>query len=877
MNIERKNVHFQNSFSLVPQPLLHNAIQQIKKPLEYSAKNSFANIERVRDLEKTVSTWVERIDSADITAHQKKMLLQFQLLFRQYDKKAVAEKIHVIQTAFDLLKQLDTVIVDINEQTPEVEQQSQPFPPNFRNEAHEPEALPKTTYDLSVPIQYVKGVGPKRARLLKKLGVHTIEQALFFFPRRYEDRCRIEKIISLRPSNQPTTVYGIIRQRGVTITPKQKTKIFELMIGDETGVFTAKWFNQGYLRKIFTPDMHVVLSGKITMNRYGGMEMIQPEYEILGKTEADEELLHTGRIVPIYSLTDGLYQKEMRKIMKSIVDRYASSIEENLPDALLKKYWFLPLQEALRRIHFPQHTDDVALLNQEKSPAHQRMIFDEFFLLELGMGLKRKRMLSHEKGIAFRFAGMLEHHLRQTLPFPLTSAQNRVIQEIQNDMRSSHPMNRLLQGDVGSGKTLVALMAILSVIEAGYQGAIMVPTEILAEQHFRKISAYIQQLNPQLTHPPSQQSERFRKMIQPDLYSTTPLQQISACLLTGGLRKREREDLLQKVERGEIQLIVGTHALIQHDVSFHNLGLIVIDEQHKFGVMQRATLKAKGYNPDVLIMTATPIPRTLSLTVYGDLDVSVLDELPPGRTPVVTKRFYETNREKSYRLITSEVKQGRQVYIVYPLVEESEKLDLKAATEMSEHLAKDVFPQYRIGLVHGRMKSEEKDRHMLAFKNHELDILVSTTVLEVGIDVPNATVMLIEHAERFGLSQLHQLRGRVGRGSGKSYCLLMTAYPMSNEARKRLDAMVETTDGFVIAERDLEIRGPGEFFGTKQSGVPDLNVANLMRDVKLLEYARQEAFAIIEEDPSLSHPQHHAVKKALEQRWKKSLDLISVG
>lgn len=405
----------------------------------------------------------------------------------------------------------------------------------------------------------------------------------------------------------------------------------------------------------------------------------------------------------------------------------------------------------------------------------------------------------------------------------------------------------------------------------------MVPTEILAEQHFRKISTYLQQLNTKLAQENSQNSETLQESLQPDLYPSTISGQINACLLTGGLKKREREDRLLKIERGEIDLIVGTHALLQHDVTFHNLGLIVIDEQHKFGVMQRATLKAKGYNPDVLIMTATPIPRTLSLTVYGDLDVSVLNELPPGRTPVVTKRFYEKIREKAYRRISEEIKCGRQAYIVYPLVEESENLDLKAATEMSEHLSKEVFSDYRVGLVHGRMKAEEKDRQMITFKNHELDILVSTTVLEVGIDVPNATVMLIEHAERFGLSQLHQLRGRVGRGSGKSYCLLMTAYPLSDDARKRLDAMVETTDGFVIAERDLEIRGPGEFFGTRQSGLPDLNIANLIRDVELLEYAREEAFSIIREDPALTLPQHSTVKNALEQRWKKSLDLISVG
>jgi ATP-dependent DNA helicase RecG len=548
-----------------------------------------------------------------------------------------------------------------------------------------------------------------------------------------------------------------------------------------------------------------------------------------------------------------------------------------LPTAIQHKHGLFPLSEALRRIHFPENSDDVSLLNAEKSPAHQRLIFDEFFLLELGMGLKRHHVLTEEHGIAFQFQGRIEQHLRHSLGFPLTAAQNRVIEEIQQDMRSSRPMHRLLQGDVGSGKTLVALCALLAAIEAGYQGAIMVPTEILAEQHFRKIRAYVHHLNQQLMQESSRRIAQPPPSSQPDLYADPVPPAITTCLLTGGLKRKEREDRLLRIERGEIDLIVGTHALLQHDVTFHNLGLIVIDEQHKFGVMQRATLKAKGYNPDVLIMTATPIPRTLSLTVYGDLEVSILDELPPGRTPVITQRFYESNRQKAYRLIADEVQRGRQVYIVYPLVEESENLDLKAATEMSEHLAHDIFPQFRVGLVHGRMKPEDKDQQMLAFKQHALDILVSTTVLEVGIDVPNATVMLIEHAERFGLSQLHQLRGRVGRGSSKSYCLLMTAFPMSEDARRRLDAMVETTDGFVIAERDLAIRGPGEFFGTKQSGLPDLHVANLIRDARLLEAAREEAFTIIRTDPSFALPEHAPIKNALEQRWQKSLDLISIG
>lgn len=864
--------------------LLHDAIQRIRKPLNYSSKDNFAHIERIRDLEKTIASWFEHANTFELPASQKERLSEFRELFRHYDEKPVTEKISIIQRASQLLQELDTKAVTPSasgDNTLDLTQRTSPTSetkhPAREEQSFAASPAPEVQYNLSLEIQYAKGVGPKRARLLQRLGIFTIQQALFFFPRRYEDRRRIEKIAFLRPAEHPTTVYGIVKQSGVTVTPKQRTKIFELVIGDDTGIFTAKWFNQGYLRKIFKPDMQVVLSGKISMNRYGGIEMIQPEYEILNKADVEEELLHTGRIVPIYPLTDGLYQKDMRKIMKQCVDRYTSSVEESLPAGIRKKYRFLALHDALQRVHFPQNTDDINLLNQEKSPAHQRLIFDEFFLLELGMGLKRQRMLTQEKGIAFQFQGTIEHYLRHALPFPLTSAQNRVIHEIQQNMRSTQPMNRLLQGDVGSGKTLVALLALLSAVEAGYQGVIMVPTEILAEQHVRKLSAYIQRLNEHLERVPLQQSEWPIEASQPDLYASSPEQPIKLCLLTGGLKKREREERLQQIERGEINLIVGTHALIQHDVVFHRLGLIVIDEQHKFGVMQRATLKAKGYNPDVLIMTATPIPRTLSLTVYGDLDVSILDELPPGRTPVITKRFYEQNREKAYRLIDEEIQRGRQVYIVYPLVEESEKLDLKAATEMSEHLAHDVFPQYRIGLVHGRLKAEEKDRQMLAFKDHNLDILVSTTVLEVGIDVPNATVMLIEHAERFGLSQLHQLRGRVGRGSQRSYCLLMTAYPMSNEARRRLDAMVETTDGFVIAERDLEIRGPGEFFGTKQSGLPDLHIANLVRDVRILEYAREEAFAIIRKDWMLTLPEHQTIKQALEQRWKKSLDLISIG
>lgn len=837
---------------------IQTLIQRIKNPLTYAARHDFAQIERILDLEKTITAWGQQAAACSLSPSQRERLQQFLTLFQGYDTLSTPDKIDRVTRAFPLLEQLERPApAPATSPAPPPPERPGPAPAGSTAEApaRNDQSAPKEPEELTRPVQFARGVGPRRAKLLNKLGIFTVQDALFTLPRRYEDRRQIAKIARLRPGDAFQTVYGVVKIGDVTTTSHKRRKIFELIIGDSTGTLHAKWFNQVFLKKIFKPDMPVVLSGKVSMNRYGGIEMVQPEYEILDQADPDEELLHTGRIVPIYPLTERLYQKDMRKLMKQVVDDYVSAVRDELPDDILHRHHLMPLPQALSRLHFPDNADDVALLNRETSPAHRRLIFDEFFLLELGMGLKRQHVMTHEQGIAFQFEGRLERRLREHLPFALTGAQDRVVQEIQADMRSPRPMNRLLQGDVGAGKTLVALLALLAAIEAGYQCALMVPTEILAEQHYHKVLDFLAHLNAHLPEP----------------------DRIIAGLLSGSLKKQARDGLLAGIERGEIQLVVGTHALIQHDVTFHRLGCIVIDEQHKFGVMQRASLKAKGYQPDVLIMTATPIPRTLSLTVYGDLDISILDELPPGRTPVITKRFYDKNRAMAYQRISREIDHGRQAYIVYPLVEESEKLDLKAATEMAEHLGAEVFPDYRVGLVHGRMKGEEKERQMTAFKAHELDILVSTTVLEVGIDVPNATVMLIEHAERFGLSQLHQLRGRVGRGRQQSFCLLMTAFPISNDARRRLDAMVETTDGFVIAERDLEIRGPGEFFGTKQSGLPDLRIANLVRDVQVLDQARREAFALLNDDPKLQRPRHQPIRAALEQRWKKSLDLISIG
>ena len=486
------------------------------------------------------------------------------------------------------------------------------------------------------------------------------------------------------------------------------------------------------------------------------------------------------------------------------------------------------------------------VLNNHRSDGHRRIIFDEFFFLELGLALK-KRGLTLETGIPFQTDGTLAQRLLDLLSFQLTRAQDKVWAEIREDLERPHPMNRLIQGDVGSGKTVVALLASLYVVECGYQAAIMAPTEVLVEQHYLNLHRWVEPLG------------------------------VKVALLTSSIKGSEREDLYDRIRRGDIQLVIGTHAVIQEAVEFQRLGLAIIDEQHKFGVVQRGLLKKKGENPDVLVMTATPIPRTLAMTIYGDLDVSLIDEMPPGRMPVETKVFHESARGRVYRIVEEEVRKGRQAFIVYPLVEESEKLDLKDATRMAEHLQKDIFPEFRIGLLHGRMKSDEKEAIMMEFKEGKIQILVATTVIEVGIDIPNASVMVVEHAERFGLSQLHQLRGRIGRGRYPSKCILLAQYRSSEEARVRLRAMERTSDGFQIAEEDLNLRGPGEFFGIRQSGLPDFRVAHLVRDTPILIEARKEAFQLIQEDPELAHPSHAALKNILRKRWRERLELASIG
>ncbi len=694
-------------------------------------------------------------------------------------------------------------------------------------------------------VQYIKGVGPKRAFLLGKLNIFTFEDLLYFVPFRYEDRSEIKKIAQVE-AGKTETVVGEVMAVSLTETPRRRMKIVDLAISDASGVLHAKWFNQQYLKGYFKKGDRIMLSGQIKAKTYGGyrLEMESPIYERL---DQNEDSLHMDRIVPVYHETKGWTSKQMRTLMRQVLERYVADIPEMLPFHLILKYQFSPLSEAIAQVHFPDKETKLHLLNDGRSRAHRRLIFDELYLLQTGLALRKKGIREKIPGIAFDVDERFQKPLRKLLPFLLTDAQERVLRDINLDMAGAHAMNRLIQGDVGSGKTIVALLSILIAIKNGYQTALMAPTEILAVQHFLSLKGYL---------------ESLRKTV---------------VLLTSDMKKKQKEDTIEQIATGHCDLIIGTHSLIQKAVKFKKLGLVVVDEQHKFGVLQRASLVQKGLRPDLLIMTATPIPRTLALTLYGDLNISVIDASPPGRSPILTSLYYGKQRDRAYRQIEKEIQRGRQAFVVCPLVEESEKLDLKAAMEMFGFFKQEIFPDHKIGLLHGKMKREEKESVMAEFKAGEIDLLVATTVVEVGIDIPNATIMAIEHAERFGLSQLHQLRGRVGRGKEQSYCLMIAEYPISKEGKRRLNAMVATTDGFKISEEDLAIRGPGEFFGTRQSGVPTLHIANLIRDADILEAAREDAFLWVQEHKDLKDTESLPIRAFLERKWQGKLEWLSIA
>jgi ATP-dependent DNA helicase RecG len=706
------------------------------------------------------------------------------------------------------------------------------------------------TDPLQGPLQYLKGVGPRRAADLKRVGLSTVEDLLYRFPTRYEDRGHFQTIASLRPG-VAASVFGEVLSSGVRPTRRPRFKIFELLLRDATGSLRAIWFNQPFLKDVFRPHQRVILFGKLELTS-GGLQMPSPQYEIVGGAEDDEDgdtppdapdgTIHTGRIVPVYEKTGQLTAKMQRALVHQVLQTLPSQLPDPLPEAVRRRQGLVDRRQALEHVHFPPADASVHDLNAFRSPAHRRLIFEEFFLFQLGIVLRRRRADSERKARPVVVTDNVRDAVRQVLPFKLTNDQKVAIRDIVTDMQRPQPMNRLLQGDVGSGKTIVGLMASLVAMENGLQVAFMAPTEILAEQHYFNIRRLLER-------------SRFR-----------------IALLTGATPAKKRRELVAELAGGSMHMAIGTHALVQEDVAFRELGLVVIDEQHRFGVLQRATLRAKGLHPDALVMTATPIPRTLALTTFGDLDVSVMREMPPGRQPIQTTARPESRRDDVYAFVRQQIEQGRQAYIIYPLVEESAKVDLKAATEMADHLQQDVFPDFRLALLHGRLKPDAKDRVMGAFVRGEFDILVSTTVVEVGVDVPNATVMVIEHAERFGLSQLHQLRGRVGRGAHKSYCILLHQYGLTDQGRERLKALTETTDGFEIAERDLQLRGPGDFFGTRQSGLPTLRVGDLLRDHALMEEARREAVAALDDAGQAA-----ALTALVNTSWEQRFGLVGIG
>jgi ATP-dependent DNA helicase RecG len=698
--------------------------------------------------------------------------------------------------------------------------------------------------DLATPLTYVKGVGPARAAMLEAKGLSTVEDLLAYAPFRYEDRSNMKSIAQLAPGEM-ATVIADVRSARVSGFRRRNLGLFQAEFSDASrATLMCKWFHGGYLANVFSEGMKVALFGKVEFDPYAGeLQMLHPEFEILsGDDEDGEASLHTGRIVPIYEAAGKLTTRVLRVLAHRVLGALPG-MEDHLPLHLRQRLKLPDLWTAVRQTHFPAPESDLRLLNAFRSPAQFRLIFEEFFWLECGIALKRAkaRLLP---GIGFEVGEREREKIKAMLPFKPTGAQKRVLKEVADDMREPHPMNRLLQGDVGSGKTIVAAEAAVIAIENGYQVAVLAPTEILAVQH----GFYFRQILTKLGY--------------------------TVALLTGSFTSREKQQLKKLVAEGLVQVAIGTHALLEKDVEFRRLGLAIVDEQHRFGVMQRLSLVQKGEHPDVLVMTATPIPRTLAMTVYGDLDVSVIDELPPGRKPIQTSHYPADRVEQVYSFLRTQIDEGRQAYVVYPVIEESETKAMKAAEKMYEHLSKTVYPDVPVGLLHGRLSAEEKEEAMRRFKEGVVRILVSTTVIEVGVDVPNATVMVIEQAERFGLAQLHQLRGRVGRGAAQSYCILVTE-KTNDTARERIRTLVESTDGFYIAEMDLKLRGPGEFFGTKQSGLPSLRVANVLRDGEILEIARREAADFVARPPA---PEDLKTAVAyIRDHWQRRYGLATVG
>jgi ATP-dependent DNA helicase RecG len=716
--------------------------------------------------------------------------------------------------------------------------------------------------ELTTPVQYVKGIGPRLAEILATKGIATVGDLLNYLPFRYEDRLNPRGIAELR-AGEMATVIGEVRNSGLFRT--RKMPIFQLTVGQGRSKLRCLWFHGTYLQDKFKPGQLIALYGKVEQDqRSGELQIVQPQFEMLGDAGSDgaddkaAASLEVGRIVPIYeSAGQGrVTARWFRRVIRTALDDLTPDLAETIPAAVRERLALVSEREALWKVHWPEAGESFEDLQSSRTPAHIRLIFEELFFIELGLELKRRQQKT-QTGIAFRLDDRVRQAIKKILPFHPTTAQKRVLKEIADDMQKPYPMRRLLQGDVGSGKTIIGFQAAIIAIENGCQVALMAPTEILAQQHY--FSA--------------------RRILENAGYRIV--------LLTGSLEADRKREIRRHIAQGDAQLVIGTHALLEEKVEFARPGLVIVDEQHRFGVLQRLKLMKKSgegsddknpAEPDVLVMTATPIPRTLALTLYGDLELSVLDELPPGRTPIVTRRITDDRSSEVWDFVRKQVAKGHQVYVVYPVISENEETELKAAINMYRDLSGKVFADLKVGLLHGRLDSELKDQVMRMFQKGELQILVATTVIEVGVDVPNATVMVIEHAERFGLAQLHQLRGRIGRGAAKSYCILMTGGKVTEEGERRLDAMVHTNDGFQIAELDLELRGPGEFFGTRQAGMPSFRVANLIRDRKLLELAKREAAAVMAGPNSeVTQVEISRALVALRTRWQHTYGLVEVG
>ena len=734
----------------------------------------------------------------------------------------------------------------------------------------------------STPVQFVKGVGPRLAEVLAAKGLATVEDLLHYLPFRYEDRLNPRSVAELR-AGEMATVIAEVRNSGLFRT--RRMPIFQLIVGQGRTRLKCMWFNAAYLQDRFQAGQMIALYGKVEADRDGGLQIVQPQFEILGDVNeeggADDAeknaaaSLEIGRIVPIYESTGQgrLTPRWFRRIIRWTLESLNPDLPDPIPAAVRSRLGLMSRRDALWKVHWPDAGESFNDLLSSRTPAHLRMIFDELFFIELGLELRRREQKA-QTGIAFQLNAGVREAIKKILPFHPTAAQKRVLKEIASDMQAAGPMRRLLQGDVGSGKTIVAFQAAIIAVENGYQVALMAPTEILAQQHYFSARQILEQAGYRIV------------------------------LLTGSMEPDQKRNVRRHIAQGNAQLVIGTHALIQDRVEFGNLGLVVVDEQHRFGVMQRLKLMRKSdegrggrvetglrpvlpggdarrstdAEPDVLVMTATPIPRTLALTLYGDLDASVLDELPPGRTPVVTRAVADERAPEVWDFVRKQIAAGHQAYVVYPVIEENEERELKAAQQMHRQLREKIFPDLNVGLLHGRLDADEKERVMREFQRGEIEILVATTVIEVGVDVSNATVMVIEHADRFGLAQLHQLRGRIGRGAAKSYCVLMRGGKVSEEGERRLGAMVRSNDGFQIAELDLELRGPGEFFGTRQAGIPSFRVANIIRDRQLLEAAKREAaFVISGPNTEISKEEIDRALREMRSRWATNYGLVEVA